>query len=365
MALYGEAKAVLQDLVVLFEKIRRDGYSILHLINREVKTTVDIPLRQRLWAYRHGYLSSSVPLYGLEEPNRHDYLSQWQSEQARQINGDAALVHENKLLFHYVLWPTFSDALPTMYGYLSDGRFLETPFSPDTDDSLRDCVERVGKLVVKPVGGTLGSDIHVIEHSDGVYHLNGEPVKAEQIDCLGERPGEYVVTEYIEQADYAAEIYEGSANTIRVMTMVDPKTQEPFIGALGHRFGTDESAPVDNTAKGGITAGVDLETGRLETAIRPPKDETLDRYTTHPGTGAAITGVELPGWDRIRERLLEMAAHLSPMTPYIGWDVLITDDDGSMAILEANSYPDVPLQTHEPLLADERVRRFYEYHGVM
>jgi len=358
-------KTLLRKSVALSEKIRRDGYSALHLINREFKTTADIPLGQRLWAHRHGYLSSSVPLYGLEESNRHEYLSQWQSERARQVNGEAALVHEDKLLFYYVLWPEFSDVLPTMYGYLSDGCFLDTPFSPDCDETLRECVERVGRLVVKPVGGTLGTGVTVIGHSEDGYRLNGASVRAEQVERIGQRQGEHIVTEYIEQAEYAAEIYDGSANTIRVMTMVDPDTQEPFIGALDHRFGTGESAPVDNTARGGVSVGVDPETGRLGTAVKPPEDGTLDRHTVHPGSGVEITDVEIPGWQRVRDRVIEMAAYLSPITPYIGWDVLVTDDDGSIAILEANSYPDVPLQTHEPLLADDRVRRFYEYHDVI
>ena len=365
MVLYQALKTAAEMSIALSGKARQKGYSILHLVNRELKTRPDIPITQKLWAYRHGYVSSSVPLYGLRKDNRHEYLSQWQSERARQINGDTALVHENKLLFYYVLWPSFSDSLPALYGYLENGRLHEIPFSSDSDNSLIDCVNRVGTVIVKPVDGTLGSGVSVIELTDGGFRINGTMKQAEDLEHLSQRSDGCVVTEFVEQAGYAAKIFPESANTIRIMTMVDPDTEKPFIGGLDHRFGTKESTPVDNTAQGGLSAGIDLETGRLGTAVAAPEDETLDRYNTHPETGAAIEGVNIPGWQRICDRIIEMAAYLAPLTPYIGWDVLVTDDEGSIVVLEANSYPDVPLQTHEPLLSNERVRRFYEYHDIV
>ena len=78
-----------------------------------------------------------------------------------------------------------------------------------------------------------------------------------------------------------------------------------------------------------------------------------------------IEGVHIPQWDRICDNILEIAEYVAPLTPYVGWDVLVTDHDGSIAVVEGNSYPDVPLQTHEPLLADDRVRRFYESYDVV
>jgi hypothetical protein len=60
-----------------------------------------------------------------------------------------------------------------------------------------------------------------------------------------------------------------------------------------------------------------------------------------------------------------MAGYVAPLTPYIGWDVVVTDTHGSFRVVEGNSSPDVINQTHEPLLADERVVRFYEHHGVI
>jgi len=61
--------------------------------------------------------------------------------------------------------------------------------------------------------------------------------------------------------------------------------------------------------------------------------------------------------------VLHLASLLS-FCPYIGWDLLVTDDD--VVVLEGNDGPDLKLhQVHRPLLADPRIRRFYEHHGVV
>ena len=362
---YRSAKRFVRAAIRGAGRVQTTGSRVLRLANRELKSTVDIPLKRKLWAYRHGYVSSSVPLYDLSEENRHDYLSEWERERAREINGELALVHENKLLFHYVLQPVFPDELPTLYGYLHDGQFHSSPLSSVEYDSLQDFVDRHGALIAKPADGALGSGVRVVEQTGDGYRIDGQQSDPAKIGALVRQNDRYVVTEFCEQADYAAEIFPGAPNTIRIMTMVDPDAREPFIGALDHRFGTEKSVPVDNTAQGGLSAGVDLDTGELTEAVDLPKGRTVDRYRSHPETGASIEGVKIPGWQRIHDRLLEMAAYLAPVTPYIGWDVLVTNDDGAFVVVEANSYPDVPLQTHEPLLGDERIRRFYEYHDVV
>ncbi len=343
------------------DTVRTAGSRILRLIHKELKTAPDIPVSLKLWAYRNGYISASVPLYALSEENRHKYLSAWQRERARTINGEFDLVHENKLLFNFVLQPSF----PDLYGYIDRGEFVSLPFSPSRYDSLVGCVDDAEKAIIKPAGGSLGNGIYVLEQADEEYRINGTPTQPAEISHLADELDGYIVSEFVEQAAYADRIFAGAPNTIRVMTMVDPERREPFIGGLGHRFGTSRSTPVDNAAQGGLSAGIDAQTGQLEEAIELPQDETVDHYSSHPETGSAIEGVQIPGWQRIQTQILEMAAYLAPMTPYVGWDILVTDSDGSVAVLEANSYPDVPLQVHKPLLTDERVRRFYDSHDVL
>jgi len=55
-----------------------------------------------------------------------------------------------------------------------------------------------------------------------------------------------------------------------------------------------------------------------------------------------------------------MAAALH-FIPYIGWDLLVTED--GFQVIEANNGPDLMLfQMHGPLLIDPRIRRFFQSH---
>jgi len=87
------------------------------------------------------------------------------------------------------------------------------------------------------------------------------------------------------------------------------------------------------------------------------------RFTEHPDTGAVIAGAELPGWQQVSDVVLRAAASV-PFNRMAGWDVLV-DAEGVPVILEANGNSDVNLlQVHGGLLAEPRVRRFYEAFGV-
>jgi len=362
--IYNRLVSVFKSLSSVSRYVQFHAYNVLRLVNREIKTRPAIPLRRSVEAYRHGFVSASVPLFGLENDEYSRYLSDWQTERARRINGELAIIHENKLLFHYVLEQEFPNRLPNAFAYIEDG-YRPLPLSSVVEESLRACVNQVGKVIVKPVGGALGDSIFLIERSGEGYLINEEPRTGEDVDHLSRNIERYVVTEFVEQADYSRSIYPHATNTIRIMTMVDPRTGEPFVCAVDHRFGTEDSKPVDNSAKGGVFTEIDLETGRLGKASTYPTDGTLPKHSVHPDSGARIEGVRIPEWTTVCEGVLEMAEYVAPMTPYVGWDVLITDETGEFVTIEANSYPDLPLQAYKPLLDDERTKSFYEHHGVV
>jgi hypothetical protein len=171
-----------------------------------------------------------------------------------------------------------------------------------------------------------------------------------------------LICERIHQGSYASGIFEDAINTLRVITMWDYAAKAPFVAAAEHRFGTRRSAPVDNTAKGGLSAGVDVRTGTLTQAMEIA-DGGLQWSSRHAETNAQIEGLAVPGWDRMCDGLLDLAARLAHI-PYIGWDVVIQDDGYS--IIEGNTYPDTQTQALSgPFLADPRVRAFYEHHRVL
>ena len=197
------------------------------------------------------------------------------------------------------------------------------------------------------------------------YEINGEHYDRGALVARVDELENYLVCEHVEQGPYAAALYPETPNTIRVLTMYDDEAEEAFIAAAIQRMGSDLSGSMDNFSQGGLSAEIDVETGELGPGAQLPyESDRLEWHTHHPETGTRIQGTEVPAWETIRERVLELASS-HPMLPYVGWDLVLTDDEGSFKVIEANDHPGLKaMQINGPLLADERVRRFYERHGV-
>lgn len=329
----------------------------------------DMPWSRRLWLYRHGFTSSRGVFYDLSEETVRDYVNDVQHQKAylKQYELNNKEVTSNKLLFHLLLARSHPDRIPELIAVWDPNHGVRD-VPGQTVDSVDDLLSTIEnrRVVVKPKKGWAGREIHVLDHDGDRPLFDGEPVtERELIERLGAQP-ESILTEYVNQAAYAERIYPGASNTLRILIMVDPETDEPFIAAAIHRFGTESSGHVDNWSSGGLSVHLDADTGELGKAAASPKGNGFERLTHHPDTDARIAGTEIPGWEEVREGVLEVADDYSSMLRYVGWDVIVTGDDGSFVIVEGNSASDLDLiQTHEPLLTDDRVRRFYRHHGIL
>ena len=97
-------------------------------------------------------------------------------------------------------------------------------------------------------------------------------------------------------------------------------------------------------------------------ATRLPDGHHKEWFNTHPDTGAMITGHAIAHWDRVVDLVLGAAAKVS-FLEYVGWDIVITA--GGPLVLEANINSGVNvIQSHQPLLADPRVRAYYRGRGL-
>jgi hypothetical protein len=318
---------------------------------------VPLSVLDRLRMLRHGFLSSSYYLYGFgERRNYADYVSEYQKmAYTAHINGARRRLLDDKFAFHEALSSRgFGDRLPALFGALGGER-------TSVDDlgaaDVLELLDRGEKLVLKSATGAGGAGVYVCDSTDGGYVVNGVDVSASTVRSLVDSLEGYLVTAYCEQAAYAAGIYPHAANTVRVLTM--HPGDGAFVAAAVHRFGTVASGGVDNWSRGGIAGEVDRETGAIAPATRYPVDGEVRRFESHPDTGARIAGRRVPGWDRIRDGILELADAF-PDVPYVGWDLLVTAP-GEFVVLEGNNQPDVDLiQVNGPLLADERVVDFYD-----
>ncbi|WP_408958292.1 sugar-transfer associated ATP-grasp domain-containing protein [Natrinema sp. 74] len=327
-------------------------------------------------------------IYDFESNDPAAYLTDYQRfVGTKRINGHWNALIDNKLAFHRVLGE-FPAHRPTVYGLLVNGRLhafdpaqqlaltdggIECKRSPGSAttqpteepiDWLDDILSDGDRLVLKWFSGGGGNNVHFLERVDGKYRFDGEwTSESDLVETLAGLE-DYLVCEFVEQADYADELFPDTANTLRVLTMYDDRAREAFVPIAIHRIGTRDSVPVDNFSNGGLSAQIDRETGALSAGAEYPHDGTVGWHETHPETDARIKGTTIPGWADIRDRLLEIAETLSHV-PYVGWDLVVTDE-GEFRIIEANSYPGVTsLQVHRPLLTDDRTRRFYRDHGVV
>lgn len=127
-----------------------------------------------------------------------------------------------------------------------------------------------------------------------------------------------VVEPVIVNHDLLREIYPNSLNTIKVTVLQTPSA--PKIVTAIIRFGNN--TVVDNVHSGGIAAGIDVKTGRIETLAM---DKHFMRYSSHPVTDKPITGVIIPQWEAICD-LAVSASMVTPELRYTSWDIALTNE---------------------------------------
>ncbi|MFP8953664.1 sugar-transfer associated ATP-grasp domain-containing protein [Natrialbaceae archaeon A-arb3/5] len=366
------------------------------LVSAERDSDASRSLRRRLWLWRRGFVSQSDAVYDLDESTYRNYVNDYQRYvRTKRINGTWSVALSNKLLFHRVMQP-FDEERMAVYGMVRDGTFHDIDAVVRNDcreladggsavagaDAVSDSgreenagaysaaqrvVERLEnerRLVLKWTHGGGGNNVYLCERVADGYRVNDEHYAEATFRSFVANLDEYLVCEFVKQGSFSAGLYPETPNTLRIITMYDERSAEPFVAAAIQRIGTAASEPIDNFTQGGLSAELDRGTGTLGSGARISVDGEVVRYAAHPDTGAPIEGKRVLGWDRIRDRILEMADACS-FVPYVGWDVIVTGDDGAFTVIEANSYPGLKsIQVHGPLLDTERVRRFYERHDV-
>jgi hypothetical protein len=325
-------------------------------------------LADRLACVRRGFSSRSAALYGLDgPPDPAAYVSDWhEGALAKRPGRRHAPMFDDKILFYYAMRSLTPRVTPVL-GLVQDGRLVPVD-EPAAERPLEAYLREIDRpVVLKPNFGIHGNGIVFAEPGGaagprlrgamGETGLTVEEVVRRVAD------DEYLVAPLVEQAAYAREIFPGSTNTVRVMTMLDVDTGRPFVPICVHRFGTRRTAPIDTFAKGGVLAEVDLETGTLGRLVAPPEGGRRVTLDVHPDTGARVEGLQVPHWRELTDHMLRLAGRL-PFTPYVGWDVIVTDD--GFWINEGNVQPSLKLlQACRPILADPRVAKFFRHHGVI
>jgi hypothetical protein len=362
----------------LYQKARSTYNWVKH--ERKAKTGLPFPVKLEMW--RNGFFAESAIIYDLPRNDPRNYLSDFQHfTRCSRINAWDGFYKHKMVLRSFLLAMGLRQAHTA--ALILERRIQINPYDGfpryvEAEELLEFLRGDTGQrqYIVKPEDGWCGEDIFLLSYKDGRF-LRQRGRDVEQFDLKkyldemdtkqkGPRPSGILIEERIQQGAFWARLFPESANTIRALTMWIPGEPAPFIARAVQRIGTADTVPTDNWSGGGISVPVDPATGRMGVGrMHPLKGKRKEqRFEHHPDTGAQLEGAIIPGWQEISDTVLRAAGSL-PFNRMGGWDVLV-DASGTPVILEANGNSDVNLlQVHGGLLAEPRIRRFYQSFGVV
>ena len=335
------------------------------LISKEAEWKVPWRLRQPRW-WRHGFLSRSAVVYQLDRTDHRLYVSDYRRylRTRHMVHPRLQEIINNKLSTHLLL-QNLAIPTPPLFGvYYRDSVHLypseERLAVPEYLAQLP-----VGERVfMKPLGGAEGKSLYSLQRSQEGVKVNGEVRSVDEAARSIMRPNRpLIIEDLVEQHASQAELYPETTNTLRVLTMPDLETEEPFILMAVQRIGAASSGNVDNWTQGGLSARIDLETGELSKAARLPASSRLEWFSHHPDSGARIEGRAVPHWGEVKDVVLRAARAIS-FLEYVGWDIIVGPDGPVVLEANINSGMNV-LQVHQPLLADPRARAYFDARGVI
>lgn len=338
-------------------------------VRKEFRWETSLSQRRPLW-WRRGFLSRSVTLYDLDNNDPSLYINDVQryTRTKRMVHETLQEILDNKFAFFLLMnqLGLNTDVVPLLGLYVRGSVHV----FPD-DDALplqhfletRLMVDQ--KVFVKPLRGAEGRRVRAITRTSTGFRMDGQDVTVAEIRGWIEEQKRPMLFErgVVQHADQAA-LNPEATNTIRVLTVPDvTKSKQPFIAIAVQRIGTELSAHVDNWTQGGLSAKIDVETGRLSRAGQLPDDRAPKWFTHHPDNGVPIEGAQVPFWEETKQLVMDASSRLKFME-YVGWDIIISPT--GPVILEANINSGMNvLQVHGPLLADPRVKAYYAKRGVV
>src|SRR5690625_1646963 len=349
----------MEILTNLLKTMKTNYTALSYLFNLEKENKSKTSLRIKAWCLFKGFGSAKYELYNLQKNNYKLYLSDYQRRKTVKINGPYSLIINDKYLFGEL----FKELTATIFGRVKKG-ILYFNGKESNINNLLELISNKEEIIVKKFRGGGGKGIYRLSYMDEKYYLDDQVVDIKEIQNFITGLSDHLIMEHLKQMDYSNKIYSETINSIRVLTMIDPVTNEPFIAIAVHKFGSEKTKPADNVWKGGMTALIDLETGVLaKSAYHKENNNEIEWIPEHPDTKVKVEGTIVPNWSKVKEAVLEIARKHDYLK-YVGWDVVVTLD--GVKVIEGNNYSDVNiLQIHQPLLQNERVKKFYKHYKII
>lgn len=200
------------------------------------------------------------------------------------------------------------------------------------------------EIVVKPAKGWGGRGILVLERDEqGNWRTPGGRVFEEHAlrahvaeiltgaFSLDEAEDRAILEERIHAHPFLDLLYPDGLSDLRVVVEDGVAIQAML------RVPTRASDGKANLHGGGLGLGVDVQTGRVVSAIRAGKPVDV-----HPDTNTVLVGLQVPDWDACIDLALAGARAVEPVR-YVGLDIVLDARRGPL-VLEVNARPGLAIQ---------------------
>jgi len=319
----------------------------------------NVPLWRRLLLnFSGGYVADQYVIYDFKNNDKKKYLSEFDWYKSRYINEPFDAMLNNKLICSEIL-KHYLDVPQTLF-VKNKKQLINYQTKEHTLEALLQQLKEHPSIYIKPISLGKGKGVHLIEFINETFYIDRKEVTpAAIIDSLS-KSNNWFATPAIKQAPYLDAIYEKTSNTIRLLTVKDPTTQQFKVLFAVQRIGVETSIPVDNGSRGGLVSKIDVKTGVLSAAR---SIQSLKEYAQHPDSQHPIEGIKIPNWHKILQEILE-TANKFPYLNFIGWDIL-PNRQGGITVIEANTSSGVNIiQIWGPQREGE-LGAFYRQHGVI
>jgi len=341
-------------LIILIPDLR--WYLQFQKANKKARTRSSF--KNTLWAFRKGFYLETINVCKIAKNNYRDFLSDRTYKKLHPINKSYSSIIDNKLYLPYLL-KDFDELVPEYYFLVRKGELY--PISNNSGyDNLGYLLRDKEKLVIKPCASSLGIGFNLLEFKEGLFHLNKQPIAEKEIEKFVGTLDNYIVTQFVEQHEYSANINSGSTNTVRLLLVRDNEIMNSYnIPVSFHRFGIGNKLVDNLTAGEGLLVFIDPLKGMLKnTGMTKKRQVELTSIGTHPVTKQQISGLRIPNWDFVVKKVFEVMDQIS-FIEYTGIDIVITSD--GLKVLEMNSLPTLSaIQCEQGVYKNFHLSKFFQ-----
>ena len=352
---------VMYDLLVeegMQKKIAKLFIKKFQIEEEGYKAPVDV----KEWAMRRGFFPSRVELYGLNDDNYHEYLSDYTDFMLHPYNNHFVIWINDKLSLKYTLGKDFNDIMPKYYLYVEnndDYTYLQdAPQSISKDNHfILNLLKEKKVLIIKPNSSKSGGEgVMKVEWVDsshmndkshvlgGVRINNKYLLTPEEFETRIKDLRNNIVTEYVYQHPELKKIWADSECTLRIILVKLPHkdfySMPRWKCIVSYaRFGTSVSGGASNLSSGGIGIGFNFETGKLNPFGIRYREYCPDgrwKCYEHPDSHVVWDDVTLPNWDYVRDNIYKVCNHYGSLS-HLGFDVIISEK--GFVFCEINSKP--------------------------